>query len=170
MNSSPKVLLQTTMGNITLELNQELAPISVENFLSYVKSDHYAETIFHRVISNFMIQGGGMNSDMKESGGKKPIKNEAANGLKNVCGSIAMARTQVVDSATSQFFINLNDNEFLDHRDPRPEAYGYAVFGKVIDGMDVVKSIEQVKTGSKGHHQDVPVEAITITAASIIEE
>lgn len=169
MNISPKVLLQTTMGDITLELNQELAPISVENFLSYVKSDHYAETIFHRVISNFMIQGGGMNCNMEESGREKPIKNEAANGLKNVCGSIAMARTQMVDSATAQFFINLNDNEFLDHRDPRPEAYGYAVFGKVIDGMDVVKSIEQVKTGSKGHHQDVPVDTVTITAATIIE-
>ena len=170
MSTSPKVLLQTTMGDITLELNQELAPISVDNFLSYVKNDYYAGTIFHRVISNFMIQCGGMDCDMKESGGKNPIKNEAANGLKNVCGSIAMARTQVVDSATSQFFINLNDNEFLDHRDPSPEAYGYAVFGKVIDGMDVVKNIEQVKTGNKGHHQDVPVEAVTITAASIIEE
>lgn len=164
MSTAPNVLLQTTLGDITLELNQELAPITVENFLSYVDSGYYDGTIFHRVIPNFMVQGGGMNRDMEETGGKQPIKNEATNGLKNVCGSIAMARTQVVDSATSQFFINLNDNEFLDHRDTRAEAFGYAVFGKVVDGMEVVKQIELVATGNKGHHQDVPVEPIVITS------
>ena len=133
MSSSPKVALQTSLGEIVLELNQELAPISVENFLSYVESGFYVNTIFHRVIPGFMVQCGGMNADMEEPGGKTPIKNEADNGLKNTIATIAMARTQVVDSATSQFFININDNDFLDHRDPRPEAFGYAVFGKVVD-------------------------------------
>ncbi|OEU73815.1 MAG: peptidyl-prolyl cis-trans isomerase A [Desulfuromonadales bacterium C00003068] len=170
MSVAPKVLFQTSLGNITLELNQELAPISVENFLSYVDSGYYEDTIFHRVIKNFMIQCGGMNSDMEETSGKQPIKNEATNGLKNICGSIAMARTQIVDSATSQFFINLNDNEFLDHRDTRAEAFGYAVFGKVVDGMDVVKQIELVATGNKGQHQDVPVEPVVITSVSRIED
>lgn len=169
MSTAPKILFQTTLGDITLELNQELAPITVDNFLSYVDSGYYEGTIFHRVIPNFMVQCGGMNSDMEETSGKKPIKNEATNGLKNVCGSIAMARTQIVDSATSQFFINLNDNEFLDHRDTRAEAFGYAVFGKVIDGMDVVKQIEAVATGNKGYHQDVPLEPVVITAVSRIE-
>ncbi|OQY18751.1 MAG: peptidyl-prolyl cis-trans isomerase A [Desulfobacteraceae bacterium 4572_35.1] len=133
------------------------------------KSGFFADTIFHRVISNFMIQGGGLCEDMAEKGNKnKPIKNEADNGLKNVYGSIAMARTQIVDSATSQFFINVNDNEFLDHRDTRPDAYGYAVFGKVVDGMDTVKAIEQVATGNKGMHHDVPLEPITIVSTKII--
>lgn len=170
MNSTPQVILQTTLGDITLELNPELAPISVENFLSYVNSGFYNGTIFHRVISKFMIQGGGLCDDMAEKGSKnKPIKNEATNGLKNVCGSIAMARTQIVDSATSQFFINVNDNTFLDHRDTRPDAYGYAVFGKVVAGMDVVKTIEHVATGNKGMHQDVPVEAVSIISAHVAE-
>lgn len=170
MSATTKVLFQTSLGDITLELNQELAPVTVDNFLSYVDSGYYEGTIFHRVIKNFMIQCGGMNSDMEETGGKQPIKNEATNGLKNVCGSIAMARTQIVDSATSQFFINLNDNEFLDHRDTRAEAFGYAVFGKVVDGMDVVKQIELVATGNKGQHQDVPVEPVIITSVSRIED
>lgn len=170
MSAAPKVLFKTSLGDITLELNQELAPITVDNFLSYVDSGYYEGTIFHRVIKNFMVQCGGMNSAMEETGGKQPIKNEASNGLKNVCGSIAMARTQIVDSATSQFFINLNDNEFLDHRDTRAEAFGYAVFGKVVDGMDVVKQIESVTTGNKGHHQDVPIEPVMITTVTRIEE
>lgn len=169
MNSTVNVLFKTSLGDITFELNQELAPITVENFLAYIDSNYYEGTIFHRVIPNFMVQCGGMNSEMEETSGKKPIKNEATNGLKNVCGSIAMARTQIVDSATSQFFINVNDNDFLDHRDTRPEAYGYAVFGKVVDGMDVVKQIEQVATGNKGHHQDVPLEPVTILSASRID-
>lgn len=170
-DSAPQVLLQTSAGDIVIELNPQAAPITVENFLNYVKSGFYSDTIFHRVISNFMIQGGGLCADMAEKGNKnKPIKNEADNGLKNSCGTIAMARTQIVDSATSQFFINVNDNEFLDHRDTRPEAYGYAVFGKVIDGMDVVKHIEQVATGNKGMHQDVPFEPITIIAAQVVGE
>ncbi len=170
MSSAPQILLQTTMGDITLELNPELAPISAENFLGYVNSGFYNDTIFHRVISNFMIQCGGMNGDMTEKGNKnKPIKNEATNGLKNVCGSIAMARTQIVNSATSQFFININDNTFLDHRDTSPDAYGYAVFGKVVAGMDIVKTIEQVTTGNAGMHQDVPLEAISIISAQVIE-
>lgn len=170
MSSSPKVSLQTSLGEIVLELNQELAPISTENFLSYVESDFYVNTIFHRVIPGFMIQCGGMNADMEESGGKTPIKNEADNGLKNAYGTIAMARTQVVDSATSQFFINTNDNDFLDHRDPRPEAFGYAVFGRVVDGMEVVHAIEKVATGNKGYHQDVPLEPITIIAVEVVKD
>ncbi len=168
--AAPRVLLTTSAGDITLELNPEAAPISVENFLNYVNSGFYAETIFHRVIDNFMIQCGGLCADMAEKGNKnEPIKNEATNGLKNTCGSIAMARTQIVDSATSQFFINLNDNEFLDHRDTRPDAYGYAVFGKVVAGMDIVEQIGKCVTGNKGMHQDVPQEQITITSAKVIE-
>ncbi|EAT15109.1 peptidylprolyl isomerase [Desulfuromonas acetoxidans] len=170
METSPKVSLETTQGTIVLELDAEKAPITVENFLNYVRNNFYQDTIFHRVIPGFMIQGGGMNAAMEEEHGKTPIKNEADNGLKNLCGTIAMARTQVVDSATSQFFINVNDNDFLNHRDPRPEAFGYAVFGKVVEGMDVVRTIEKVPTGNKGHHQDVPLEPITIVKASVIED
>jgi cyclophilin family peptidyl-prolyl cis-trans isomerase len=170
MADTPKVALQTSQGDIVLELNAEQAPISVNNFLAYVQSGFYDNTIFHRVIPGFMIQGGGMNAEMEESRGKTPIKNEADNGLKNLYGTIAMARTQVVDSATSQFFINVNDNDFLDHRDPRPEAFGYAVFGKVVDGMEIVHAIEKVPTGNKGYHQDVPVEPVTILKASVLED
>nr|WP_320115501.1 peptidylprolyl isomerase [uncultured Desulfuromonas sp.] len=169
MANNPKVSLETSQGTIILELDAENAPISTDNFLAYVQSGFYADTIFHRVIPGFMIQGGGMNADMEETHGKTPIKNEAANGLKNLYGTIAMARTQVVDSATSQFFINVNDNDFLNHRDPRPEAFGYAVFGKVVEGMDVVHAIEKVATGNKGYHQDVPLEPITILKASVVE-
>lgn len=170
MADTPKVALQTSQGDIVLELNAEQAPISVNNFLAYVQSGFYDNTIFHRVIPGFMIQGGGMNAEMKENRGKTPIKNEADNGLKNLYGTIAMARTQVVDSATSQFFINVNDNDFLDHRDPRPEAFGYAVFGKVVEGMEIVHAIEKVPTGNKGYHQDVPVEPVTILKASVLED
>ena len=170
MEKNPKVSLETTQGTIVLELDAENAPISSDNFLAYVQSGFYTDTIFHRVIPGFMIQGGGMNAAMEETHGKTPIKNEADNGLKNLYGTIAMARTQVVDSATSQFFINVNDNDFLNHRDPRPEAYGYAVFGKVVEGMDVVHTIEKMPTGNKGYHQDVPLEPITILNACVIED
>ena len=168
--ANPKISLETCQGTIVLELDAEKAPISAENFLAYVQSGFYENTIFHRVIPGFMIQGGGMNADMEESHGKTPIKNEADNGLQNLYGTIAMARTQVVDSATSQFFINVNDNDFLNHRDPRPEAFGYAVFGKVVEGMDVVHAIEKVPTGNKGYHQDVPLEPITILKTTVIED
>lgn len=157
-----KVTIETSMGSVTLELNEEKAPVTVANFLSYVKSGHYDGTIFHRVIDGFMIQGGGFTKAMDQKPTQKPIKNEAANGLKNERGTIAMARTMVVDSATSQFFINLVDNSFLDYRGPDPRMFGYAVFGKVTDGMDVVDKIAKVKTGFAGPHQNVPEEPVII--------
>jgi peptidyl-prolyl cis-trans isomerase B (cyclophilin B) len=166
MPENPKVLLETSAGNITLELDAEKAPITVENFLQYVEDGFYDGTVFHRVIDNFMIQGGGMTADLKQKNTKSQIQNEADNGLKNVVGSIAMARTSDVHSATAQFFININDNNFLDHQDKSAQGYGYTVFGQVTDGMDVVNSIRKVKTGSKGMHQDVPVEPVTITKAT----
>ena len=140
------------------------------NFLEYVADGFYDGTIFHRVIGNFMIQGGGMTADMKDKKNKKPIKNEADNGLSNLRGSIAMARTQVVDSATSQFFINVVDNLFLDHQAKTPTGYGYAVFGKVIKGLETVDEIRKVKTGSKGYHQDVPVAPVTIEKVVLVIE
>ncbi|MEL6870646.1 MAG: peptidylprolyl isomerase [Pseudomonadota bacterium] len=153
------VIIETNHGDIHLDLNDEKAPISVENFLRYVDDKTFDGTIFHRVIPNFMIQGGGMDADMNPKPTRDPIKNEADNGLPNVRGSIAMARTNVVDSATSQFFINLSDNDFLNHggRD-----FGYAVFGKVTAGMDVVDKIAAVETGNHGGHGDVPVQTVTI--------
>ncbi|MGE4487058.1 MAG: peptidylprolyl isomerase [Synergistaceae bacterium] len=167
---NPVVLMETSMGNIKIELNQGKAPISVQNFLDYVDAGFYEGTIFHRIIDNFMIQGGGMTPDMKEKKNRAPIKNEADNGLTNTRGSIAMARTQVVDSATSQFFINLVDNTFLNHQSKTPSGYGYAVFGQVIEGMEVVDAMRKVKTGNKGFHQDVPVEAVTIEKVSRVAE
>jgi cyclophilin family peptidyl-prolyl cis-trans isomerase len=169
MSQQPKVIIETSKGSITIALNQEKAPISTENFLSYVRNGFYDQTIFHRVIPNFMIQGGGFNSDMKQKGTNQQIKNEADNGLKNVRGSIAMARTQVVDSATSQFFINLVDNSFLDHQGKTPNAYGYAVFAQVTDGMEIVDAIAKVPTGNSGPHQDVPKDAVMILKATIVE-
>jgi peptidyl-prolyl cis-trans isomerase B (cyclophilin B) len=166
--NNPVVLMQTSLGDITLEMNPEEAPVTVENFLGYVRDGFYDGTIFHRVISNFMIQGGGMTADMKEKKNKKPIQNEADNGLKNVRGSVAMARTQVVDSATSQFFINVVDNDFLNHQAKTPAGYGYAVFARVTAGMDVVDKIRQVETGSKGYHQDVPLEPVVIEKATLL--
>jgi peptidyl-prolyl cis-trans isomerase A (cyclophilin A) len=159
---NPVIVLETTLGNIEIELDAEKAPISTANFLVYVDSGHYDGTIFHRVIPDFMIQGGGFDESMSQKPTKAPIKNEADNGLKNVRGTVAMARTQVVDSATSQFFINLKDNDFLNHggRD-----FGYAVVGKVTSGMDVVDRIAAVRTGNRGMHQDVPVEPVKITKA-----
>jgi cyclophilin family peptidyl-prolyl cis-trans isomerase len=158
------ITLETSHGNIVIELFEEVAPISCENFRQYVTDGFFNDTIFHRVIPNFMIQGGGFTADMSQKPTREQIKNEADNGEKNVRGTLAMARTAVVDSASSQFFINLNDNDFLNHggRD-----FGYAVFGKVSDGMDVVDAIAAVATGNQGGHQDVPVDPVTIVSASI---
>ncbi|MHC5083669.1 MAG: peptidylprolyl isomerase [Planctomycetota bacterium] len=164
-----KVEMKTTMGDITIELDAEAAPISVKNFLEYVENGTYEGTIFHRVIKGFMIQGGGMDKDMKSVPNNDPIVNEAANGLKNDRGTLAMARTADPDSATNQFFINHADNEFLNYTGPGPSQIGYAVFGKVIDGMDVVDAIADVKTGSSGYYDDVPAEPIEITAAKVID-
>lgn len=158
------ITLATSHGDIVIELFEETAPISSENFRRYVADGYFKDTIFHRVIPNFMIQGGGHLADMSRKDTRAPIKNEAANGEKNLRGTLAMARTSDVDSATSQFFINLSDNEFLNHggRD-----YGYAVFGKVVEGMDVVDKIAAVATGRVGGHQDVPLDPVTITDARI---
>jgi cyclophilin family peptidyl-prolyl cis-trans isomerase len=166
---NPVVLLQTSMGDITLELDAEKAPQTVENFLSYVREGFYDGTLFHRVIDGFMIQGGGLTADMKSKKTRSPIKNEADNGLKNEVGTIAMARTQVVDSATSQFFINTADNEFLNHQGKTPAGYGYAVFGRVTVGMETVQAIAKVPTGSAGMHQDVPRQPVTIDKASVVK-
>ena len=165
-----KVQLTTSMGNITLTLNDELAPKSTANFLNYVRSGHYDGTIFHRVIANFMVQGGGMTAGMKQKPTQAPIDNEADNGLPNSRGSVAMAITSDPHSATSQFFINVVENAFLNFSAPTPQGWGYAVFGEVTEGMDVVDAIRQVKTGSSGFHQDVPKEDVTILSATILEE
>lgn len=157
-----KAMIDTSMGTITLELNEDKAPETVRNFVRYAEEGHYDGTIFHRVIDGFMIQGGGFTKSMDQKPTHEPIRNEAMNGLKNERGTIAMARTMVVDSATSQFFINLVDNAFLDFSSPTPQGFGYAVFGKVIDGMNVVDSIAKVKTGFSGPHQNVPEETIVI--------
>jgi len=167
--ANPVVALETSMGTITITLNKEKAPISVRNFLNYVKEGHYDGLIFHRVISNFMIQGGGMDAAMSPRKTKFAIKNEATNGLSNKRGTVAMARTNVVDSATSQFFINTVDNAFLDNRGKTPDLFGYAVFGEVTGGMEVVDAIRAVKTGNKAGHSDVPVEPVTIISARVVE-
>jgi peptidyl-prolyl cis-trans isomerase B (cyclophilin B) len=164
---NPVVLMSTSKGNIRIELDAANAPITTQNFVDYVTAGHYDGLIFHRVIPGFMIQGGGMDPQMKEKKSGAPIKNEAANGLKNTIGSVAMARTNVVDSATAQFFINVKDNDFLNHRSSAPAEFGYAVFGRIIEGMDVVHSIEKVRTGNKGYHQDVPVDAVIIHSAKL---
>lgn len=169
MSTNPIVEMQTNQGPITIELDAKNAPVSTENFLSYVRDGFYEQTIFHRVIPGFMIQGGGFTVEMAQKKTGSPIKNEAHNGLKNQRGTLAMARTQVVDSATCQFFINLADNEFLNHQGTSPNAYGYAVFGRVTDGMNVVDKIARVKTGNFGHHQDVPKETVTIQSARVVE-
>ncbi|HEV3425319.1 MAG TPA: peptidylprolyl isomerase [Paraburkholderia sp.] len=163
------VELHTNHGVIKLELDAEKAPKSVENFLNYVKAGHYDNTVFHRVIDGFMIQGGGFEPGMTQKPTQAPITNEANNGLKNVNGSIAMARTNDPHSATAQFFINVNDNDFLNHSSPTPQGWGYAVFGKVVEGMDVVEKIKKVKTGSKGFHQDVPADDVIIEKAVVVE-
>ncbi|MFP3563147.1 peptidylprolyl isomerase [Paraburkholderia sp. IMGN_8] len=163
------VELHTNHGVIKLELDAEKAPKSVENFLNYVKAGHYDNTVFHRVIDGFMIQGGGFEPGMKQKPTAEPITNEANNGLKNVNGSVAMARTNDPHSATAQFFINVNDNDFLNHSSPTPQGWGYAVFGKVVEGLDIVEKIKKVKTGSKGFHQDVPVDDVVIEKAVIVD-
>ncbi len=162
-----KATIDTSMGTITLELNEDKAPETVRNFVKYAEDGHYDGTIFHRVIDGFMIQGGGFTKAMNQKPTREPIRNEAMNGLKNERGTIAMARTMIVDSATSQFFINLVDNSFLDFSAPTPQGFGYAVFGKVVDGMSVVDSIAKVKTGFSGPHQNVPEEAIVIKKITI---
>ena len=169
MGTQPIVKMETNKGLIVIELNADKAPISTENFLNYARDGFYQQTIFHRVIPNFMIQGGGFTTEMAQKKTQNEIKNEADNGLKNVRGSLAMARTQVVDSASSQFFINLADNEFLNHQGKTPNGYGYAVFGQVVDGMEIVDEIAKVNTGNSGHHQDVPEEAIVIEKVSVEE-
>ena len=164
-----KVLIDTSMGQIEAELYADKASITVTNFLEYVNSKFYDGLIFHRVIPGFMIQGGGMTSDMKEKETRNPIKIESDNGLKNMRGTLAMARTQVPDSATSQFFINLVDNPFLDFKAKTTSGYGYAGFGKVTKGMDVVDNIAKVKTGTKGFHQDVPLTPVTIKSIRVMK-
>ena len=164
---NPTVVLETTMGSITIELDMQNAPNSSENFLAYVDDGYFVGTTFHRVIPNFMIQGGGITEDMIDKPSKRaPIQNEANNGIKNDRGTLAMARTSDPHSATSQFFINHVDNAFLNFTSESPQGWGYAVFGKVVNGLDVVDEIAKVATGNKGGHQNVPVEPITITGAN----
>lgn len=162
------IKLHTNHGVITLKLDAEKAPATVANFEEYVKSGHYDGTIFHRVIGNFMIQGGGFEPGMKQKPTRAPIKNEANNGLSNRKGTIAMARTPDPHSASAQFFINVADNTFLDHSSPTPQGWGYAVFGEVVEGMDVVEKIKAVATGSKAGHQDVPVDDVVIERAEVV--
>lgn len=164
-----KVLIKTNKGDITIALDAAKAPLTVANFLQYVDDGFYAGTIFHRVIDGFMIQGGGFTRDMVQKPTRSPVKNEAANGLKNKRGTIAMARTSVVDSATAQFFINVVDNGFLDFRSPTPQGFGYCVFGEVVDGMDAVDAIRTVKTGRSGYMTDVPVEPVEIISVTRVE-
>lgn len=161
------VKLHTNFGIITLELDQEKAPVTVENFLHYVNSGFYDNTIFHRVIDDFMIQGGGLESDMKQKNTQAPIQNEAANGLKNDAYTIAMARTADVHSATSQFFINVANNGFLNYQSATPQGFGYCVFGKVIEGQDVIDKIKKVKTADAAGHQNVPIEDVIIEKAEV---
>ncbi len=164
---NPVVVIQTSMGAITVELYKDKAPKSVENFLAYVKDGYYRGTIFHRVIKGFMIQGGGLTASLARKPARAPIPNEAANGLKNERGTVAMARTAEIDSATSQFFINTVNNASLNHRGKSPDLYGYAVFGKVIDGMDVVDKIESVETTTRGAYRNVPVTPVIIKAVAL---
>lgn len=162
-----KASIETSMGTVTLELDEAKAPLTVANFVRYAKDGHYDGTIFHRVIDGFMVQGGGFTKNMDQKPTRAPVRNEAMNGLKNLRGTIAMARTMVVDSATSQFFINLVDNPFLDFTAPTPQGFGYAVFGRVTDGMDVIDAIAKVKTGFSGPHQNVPETPVEIRRVTI---
>jgi len=168
---NPMVVISTSMGDIKAELYADKAPITVKNFVDYAKAGYYDGTIFHRVIPGFMVQGGGLTPDMqdKRQGQRTAIKNESDNGLKNEVGTLAMARTSVPDSATSQFFINVKDNTFL-NKENAADKVGYAVFGKVVEGMDVVKKIEQTKTITKGPHQNVPVDAVAIKSVKVVSE
>ena len=167
--ADPVVKLETNYGDILLRLDARKAPMTVSNFVQYVKAGHYDGTIFHRVIKDFMIQGGGMTASLREKTTRAPIKNEADNGLRNRKYTIAMARTSDPHSATAQFFINVKDNSFLDHRSKDPQGWGYAVFGKVIRGQDVVDQIAAVKTGSRGYYEDVPMQPVIIKRATIVE-
>ena len=169
MEKNPTVLLETSSGDILIELFPDKAPETVANFLQYVDDGFYTNTIFHRVIKDFMIQGGGLGVRMNEKSTRPPVKNEADNGLKNERGTIAMARTMDPHSASAQFFINLVDNAFLDHTEPTQQGWGYCVFGKVIDGMDAVDAIAKLKTKSDGMYDDVPVDMVVITGASRFE-
>ena len=166
----PVVLMATSKGEVKIELFQKEAPETVTNFLAYVREGFYDGTIFHRVIPGFMIQGGGFTEAMQQKPTKPAIRNEAANGLTNDTGTLAMARTSVIDSATSQFFINVNDNDFLNHKDTSMQGFGYCVFGRVIEGLDVVGAIERVTTGRRGMHQDVPQEPIIIQSMKVVSE
>jgi peptidyl-prolyl cis-trans isomerase B (cyclophilin B) len=166
---NPRVLINTSCGEVTIELEATKAPITTENFLSYARSWYYDGTVFHRVIPGFMIQGGGFTPDMREKQTVPPIKNEADNGLKNERGTIAMARTSDPHSATSQFFINLENNAFLDHQAKTGPQWGYAVFGKVVEGMEVVDSIAQVPTGRSGQHSDVPRDPVLIEQVTVLQ-
>ncbi len=167
--ANPKVVMKTSMGDMTIELYPDKAPITVKNFLSYVDEKFYDGTIFHRVIKGFMIQGGGLTADFKEKPAKPPIQNEATNGLKNERGTIAMARMPEIHSATCQFFINHVDNAFLNHRNNTPEGFGYAVFGRVISGMEVVDKIASVRTGTVKGYADAPLETVTIISVRRVE-
>lgn len=169
MSANPKVKMQTNFGDMIIELNAEKAPKTVENFVAYVNDGFFDGTIFHRVINNFMVQGGGFEAGMKQKETRDPIENEANNGLRNDRYTLAMARTSDPHSATAQFFINVADNDFLNHTAPTSNGWGYAVFGKVIEGTDVVDKIKVVKTGSKGFHQDVPTEDVIIEKATVVE-
>ena len=163
------VKLHTNHGTITLELDAEKAPATVKNFLDYASSGFYDGTIFHRVIDGFMVQGGGFESGMNQKPVKEPIQNEAANGLKNEMYTVAMARTSDPQSATAQFFINIKDNSFLNYTAPNSNGYGYCVFGKVVEGMDVVDAIRKVKTGNRSGFQDVPLDDVIITKAEVVQ-
>lgn len=164
------IILHTNLGDITLKLDAEKAPQTAANFEQYVREGHYDGTVFHRVIDGFMIQGGGFEPGMKQKQTRDPIENEADNGLTNKRGTVAMARTMDPHSASAQFFINVKDNDFLDHSAPTPQGWGYAVFGEVVDGMDVVDKIKAVKTGNKSGHSDVPVEDVTIEKAEFTND
>jgi len=167
--AAPQVDLHTNLGVIRIELDDERAPLSAANFIEYVKSGHYDGTVFHRVIPGFMIQGGGMEPGMKQKPTRSEIKNEANNGLKNDKYTLAMARTNAPHSATAQFFINATNNEFLNFKSESPSGWGYAVFGKVVSGAEVVDKIEKVRTGRRGFHDDVPVEDVVIERAVMVE-
>ncbi|NYT81490.1 peptidylprolyl isomerase [Alcaligenaceae bacterium] len=169
MSTTPRVNLQTNQGAILIELDAEKAPKTVENFLTYVKEGFYDGTVFHRVINNFMIQGGGFEVGMKQKQTHAPVENEANNGLKNNRYTLAMARTADPHSATAQFFINVADNDFLNFTSPTPNGWGYAVFGKVVEGTEIVDKIKTAKTGNKGFHQDVPAEDIVIEKATVVD-
>lgn len=164
------VIIRTTFGDIKLELDAEKAPVTVANFLEYARAGFYNGTIFHRVINNFMIQGGGFDTDMQQKAVGKPIDNEADNGLKNDFGTVAMARTMEPHSATAQFFINVKDNDFLNHSGKNMQGWGYTVFGKMVDGEEVLEKIRNVPTGSSGGHQDVPNDPVIIESVEVVED